>query len=135
MQPATPEPQEKLTQSQLPSSNNELAVVLAKGRYVKKHLIGSGSYGSVYLADYLADYLAEAEHLKNNNLVALKIARRGGRIEVNVLSKLNPHRNIVTLLDFSISGDEVCLALELGDCSLDKLVGLWGREKIQLSIG
>lgn len=119
--------EKELTQSQELASSNEAKIVLAKGRYVKKHLIGSGSYGTVFLA--------KRDDSLKKDYVALKIARRNGEIEVGALSKLNPHRNIVTLLDYSISGSEVCLALELGDCSLNKLVGLWGKQKIQLTVG
>ncbi|WP_448216608.1 protein kinase domain-containing protein [Endozoicomonas sp. 2B-B] len=129
MQPTSSATHVKGAQIPPPNSTNETTVVLAKGHYVKIQLIGCGSYGKVYLAKN------ETESTNKDNFVALKIAQRYGEIEINVLSKLNPHRNIVNLLDFSISDHKVCLALELGDCSLDKLVGLWGKEKIKLSIG
>ncbi|WOG29773.1 protein kinase domain-containing protein [Endozoicomonas sp. 8E] len=129
MQPTSSVTHGKGAQKQSPNSNNETTIALTKGYYVKRRLIGYGSYGNVYLAKN------ETESTNKDNFVALKIARRNGEIEIDTLSKLNPHKNIVNLLDFSISDHRVCLALELGDCSLDKLVGLWGREKVKLSIG
>lgn len=113
-------------QSLLPvhRAENDEVVALMSGRYVKKSLIGRGTYAQVFLARKMDE--SEAKY------VALKEARKHGEIEIEVLKELNPHLNIVTMLDYSIL-DKTTIALELADCDVSKLVGLWGSDKMKLN--
>lgn len=103
-----------------PSENQ---VALNNGRYVKIHLIGKGHFAEVFLAESLID----------GKKIALKTTAHYADKELYTLQELQHVKNVVKLIDFSSSGKEVCLALELADCSVDKLVGLWGVDDTALN--
>jgi len=90
--------------------------------------IGQGRFGVVYLAKQNKDF-----HEQPTRTVALKQAEKNGEIEIECYTKLNPHKNIVEMLDYKVIDNYVYLALELADCSLIKLIGLWGKDEITLT--
>lgn len=103
--------------------NNE-AVALMSGRYIKKHQIGEGCFSKVFLAEKITGNT-------ENKYVALKEPIEFGEIEINTLKALNPHVNIVTMLDYSL---ETCtIAMELADCNVTQLIGIWGQDKTKLN--
>ncbi|MGI2028504.1 protein kinase domain-containing protein [Endozoicomonas acroporae] len=103
--------------------NNE-TVALMSGRYIKKHQIGEGCFSKVFLAEKITGNT-------ENKYVALKKPSHYGEIEINALKALNPHVNIVTMLDYSL--DSSTIAMELADCNVYQLIGLWGQDKTRLN--
>ncbi|WBA80642.1 protein kinase [Endozoicomonas sp. GU-1] len=103
--------------------NNE-TVALMSGRYIKKHQIGEGCFSKVFLAEKITGNT-------ENKYVALKKTSHYGEIEINAFKALNPHANIVTMLDHSL--DSSTIAMELADCNVYQLIGLWGQDKTKLN--
>lgn len=89
MQPTSSVTHVKGAQKQPPNSNNETTVVLAKGCYVKRHLIGCGSYGKVYLAKN--ETASTSKILLNNLSEKLEL--------LPVPEKLNPGEDIKPHID------------------------------------
>ncbi len=82
-------------------------------------------------------YLAQLTET-NEEFVLKKNSQELGKREVECLQALNPHNNIVQLLDFippTASNPEYSIALELADCDLANLIGYWGEEKACITIG
>ncbi|MBO9494961.1 protein kinase [Thalassotalea sp. G20_0] len=103
--------------------NNE-TVALMSGRYIKKHQIGEGCFSKVFLAEKITGNT-------ENKYVALKKTSHYGELEINAFKALNPHVNIVTMLDYSL--DSSTIAMELADCNLYQLIFLWGQDKTKLN--
>ncbi len=115
-----------IQQSLLSSEDNPK--VLSCG-FTVKLLSSQGARGECYLAQ-----LTETgeKFLLKKNLPQL------GQREIECLEALNPHDNIVQMLDFApstISGSDYSLAaLELADSDLANLIGLWGEEQISITV-
>ena len=109
--------------------------VLNNGRCVTVKWLGEGYYSTAYVAEYTPATSSDKQ-CSDREKVALKKTRKDlAEIEVRALEALNPHKNIVNLIDYSVPDldGKMLLAVELGDCSMDRLVGLWGGENTKLS--
>ena len=129
------QPQSSLAIAKSPIGCNEGGVISQASQamefkfsnYKVLHLIGSGANGECYVA----------KKYDVDEYIAVKKTKKDiGCYEVECLKQLNSHRNIVRLLGFqntAVSHYPYQIALELADCDLADMIGLFGIDSICLN--
>ncbi|WP_422443941.1 MULTISPECIES: protein kinase domain-containing protein [unclassified Endozoicomonas] len=108
------------------TSQESQALEFKFSNYKVMHLIGSGANGKCFVA----------KKQDADEYIAIKRTKKDiGCYEVECLKQLNPHTNIVRLLGFQDTATSYYpynIALELADCDLADMIGLFGIDSITL---
>ena len=102
------------------------AIEFKFSNYKVMHLIGKGANGKCHVAK---------KHDVDEYIAVKSTKKDLGCYEVECLKQLNPHTNIVRLLGFQDTASSYYpyqIALELADCDLADMTGLFGIDSITL---